>query len=53
MHKERRVPLDAQVGTPPFRWKAMTRSAPMASEFRRNVIALLVIGSILWFGKSP
>src|SRR2546426_4723451 len=28
----------------------MTRSASAALEFRMNVTALLVIGSILWFG---
>jgi hypothetical protein len=28
----------------------MTRSAPTASELRRNLTALLVIGSIVWLG---
>ena len=28
----------------------MTRGAPVALDFEINVTALLVIGSILWFG---
>jgi hypothetical protein len=30
----------------------MTRPAPMAADCRVNVTALLVIGSILWLGRS-
>jgi hypothetical protein len=31
----------------------MTKSAPVAFDWNRNVTALLVIGSTHWFGHSP